>query len=111
MFSEIQRVYSEPWSISTKQFLKYSVSSLACATLAKRMWGTANQLVEEPHAREAVFRAGQRLFSLAAEQRDATVDHFATANRVGSIAIGLFSAAMAIKAIILVWNRKRQELR
>ncbi len=111
MFSKIQRVCgnvlnNEPWGISIRPFLKFSASSLACGSLANRMWITANQLVEDPHAREQVFRAGQRLFALMAEQKDTAVDSFAMVNRVGAMALGLISTALAIKAITIVWNRK-----
>ena len=111
MFSKIQRVCgnvlnNEPWGISLRPFLKFSVSSLACASLANRMLITAHQLVEDPHAREQVFRAGQRLFALMEEQKDTAVDSFAMTNRVGAMVLGSISAALAIKAIALVWNRK-----
>lgn len=104
MLSKIRQTYTEfsnspMWGDSIEPFLKYSASSLAFASLAQRMWITANQLDIDPRAREQVFRAGQRLFSLAAEQRETSIDFFAKTNRVGALSLGLLSVIFALKAL------------
>lgn len=111
MLSKIQQacgdvLRSEPWGIPARHLLKFSVSAWACGSLANRMWITANQLAEDPQARDLVFRAGQRLFALTLDQKVTAIGNFAIANRLGAIALGLISARLAVKAIIIVWNRK-----
>jgi hypothetical protein len=109
MLSKIQQTYADVsnsrlWTASIKPFLKYSVSSLACASFAKRMWITANQLDIDPHAREQVFQAGQRLFALVSEQRDTSVNSFAAINRLGALTLGLVSTVFALKGAMIVWG-------
>ena len=116
MFSAIQKAYedvvnSELWNNPVKPFLKLGVFSGACGTLAHRMWITANQLTEDEYAREQTFRAGQRLFALMADQREAAINGFAMTNRVGALVLGVSSITLAIKAITTIWNHNELETR
>jgi hypothetical protein len=113
--NSIQKIYhdfmnSKPGGVPVRPFLTTSLSSWACASLTKRMWTSANQLAEDPLAREQVFHAIQRIYTSAViEKKEFYVGNFALTNRVGAIAVGLLSIKFAMRAIGILRNRDKQD--